>query len=710
MKKLNLFVLVVAVLFSFPVLENAKEKKTFVNLGSDHGLIKVNETMDFTAAQAKKERFIQARSRKEEKRMEHTSVSKSMMFQADKPNADNMTVDEGSVYFQPDFSGDTVITGLCQNTGTSSAVFVAVEYQLYNASGTSLGDDYSYAWGGTNAQLSSSGTFTNVLEPGDYGFFKIWTNIDYANVDEGESKSAWKITWYNYAYKYAGGQLAFDGDVYGAADYFGDLELYGLVKNSSSTYVTYFTQVAFAVFDLTDTKVVDVDFTYIDGSSYSYGTGTTDTAIYPYESQPFSNSFPQATYAGTSNTFGYAFEWDEARASSMPEQNPPFGFFATPIDGASVYSSIPVTGWALDDSGVEHVKIYRVQGYTETYIGDAILVEGARPDVAAKFPDYPNNTRAGWGYMLLTNFLPNGGNGTYQIRAIVTDGVGKTTTLGTKTIYCDNANAVKPFGAIDTPGQGGNASGDSFINWGWALTPQPDSIPTDGSTINVYVNGVSLGHPNYNNYRSDIAQFFPGLANSNGAAGYFKIDTTAYANGVHTIQWTARDTGNDTDGIGSRYFTISNTSGSSSSGKQTYKAKPTTPIHKPSQITALPDDYSLPVQVKHGYDEDVTANLAPVDENGMNHVVIPEMERVEIHLSDQLSHNSTYSGYLVIGERMMKLPVGSTLNPKTGVFSWIPGPGHLGPFHLVFVETAPDGTMTKKNMIIEIVPGGMKGS
>jgi hypothetical protein len=675
-----------------------------VNLGSDNGLVKVTKTMDHAAEQTKKERFIQARNRKEEKRMRHTSVSKSMMFQADKPNAGSMTVDEGSVYFQPDYSGDTVITGLCQNTGTSSAAFVNVAYQLRNSGGSLLGEDDSYAWGGSNAQLTGSGIFTNILEPGDYGFFKIWTDIDYANVDQEMSKSAWEITWYNYSYKTANAQLAFDGDVYGEADYFGDLEFSGLVKNSSSTYVTYFTKVAFAVFNLTDTKVVDVDFTYIDGSNYNYGSGTTDTAIYPYESQSFSNSFPQATYAGTSDTFLYAFEWDEARASSMPEKNPPFGFFATPIDGANVSSSIAVTGWALDDSGVDNVKIYRMQGNTENYIGDATLVEGARPDVAAQFPDYPNNTRAGWGYMLLTNFLPNGGNGTYQIRAIATDGVGKSTTLGTKTIYCDNANAVKPFGAIDTPTQGGTASGSNFINWGWVLTPQPDSIPTDGSTINVYVDGASIGHPNYNNYRADIAGFFPGLANSNGAAGYFMLDTTAYDNGVHTIQWTARDTGNDADGIGSRYFTISNT-GSSNSLKQTYKAKPGTAVPNPSQIKTLPNDSFLPVRVKHGYDEDIMVDLAPVDEQGMNRVVIREMERVEIHLSDQSSNDFTYSGYLVIGERLMKLPVGSTLNPKTGVFSWIPGPGYLGTFHLVFIETAPDGTMTKKNTIVEIVPG-----
>lgn len=39
---------------------------------------------------------------------------------------------------------------------------------------------------------------------------------------------------------------------------------------------------------------------------------------------------------------------------------------------------------------------------------------------------------------------------------------------------------------------------------------------------------------------------------------------------------------------------------------------------------------------------------------------------------------------------------------KTGAFSWIPGPGPLGKFHMVSIETAPDGTMTKKNTIVEI--------
>jgi uncharacterized protein (TIGR01370 family) len=241
----------------------------------------------------------------------------------------------------------------------------------------------------------------------------------------------------------------------------------------------------------------------------------------------------------------------------------PFGSFDTPLDGSTVRSSVAVTGWALDDVAVESVKIYRKgndPGNNLIYIGDAVLVEGARPDVQQAYPTYPMNHKAGWGYMMLTNFLPNGGNGIFTLYAIAKDVSGHTVTLGTKTITCDNANAVKPFGAIDAPAQGGTVSGSNFINWGWVLTPQPNSIPADGSTINVIVDGVNIGHPTYNVYRPDIATLFPGYANSNGAVGYFYLDTTQYEDGVHTIQWTVSNSMGTTEGIGSRYFVIRNNS------------------------------------------------------------------------------------------------------------------------------------------------------
>ena len=69
---------------------------------------------------------------------------------------------------------------------------------------------------------------------------------------------------------------------------------------------------------------------------------------------------------------------------------------------------------------------------------------------------------------------------------------------------------------------------------GWALTQNPYFIPMDASTITVFVDSLPAGHPTYNQYRSDIPSLFPGLANSNGAVGFFYLDTTMLADGLHT--------------------------------------------------------------------------------------------------------------------------------------------------------------------------------
>ncbi|MCP4216278.1 MAG: BACON domain-containing protein, partial [bacterium] len=190
--------------------------------------------------------------------------------------------------------------------------------------------------------------------------------------------------------------------------------------------------------------------------------------------------------------------------------SPPFGTFETPIHGSTIHSSVPFTGWALDDVEVDNVKLYREEDGDLKFIGDALFVEGARPDLEIAFPDYPNNARGGWGYMMLTNFLPGGGNGTYVIHAIAADSEGNETTLGKITVTCDNAAAVDPFGAIDTPAPGATITGTSYRNHGWVLTPLPNCIPTNGSTLSVYIDDIYLGHPDYNIPRSDIAGYFPG--------------------------------------------------------------------------------------------------------------------------------------------------------------------------------------------------------
>jgi hypothetical protein len=240
---------------------------------------------------------------------------------------------------------------------------------------------------------------------------------------------------------------------------------------------------------------------------------------------------------------------------------PPFGTVDTPADNSTGLSgAISVTGWALDDVGVARVRIYRdpVAGEAagpQVFIGNATLVDGARPDVQAAFPAFPYASRAGWGLQVLTNVLPKQGNGQFRFYAYADDVDGHTTLLGFKTVTIDNATAVLPFGTIDTPGQGDTVSG-VVVNFGWALSSA--LIPVDGSTIDVLIDGVESGHPVYNNFRSDIATLFPSFPNSNGAIGYFVLDTTRLSNGVHTIAWIVRDGNGGAQGIGSRFFTVAN--------------------------------------------------------------------------------------------------------------------------------------------------------
>lgn len=384
----------------------------------------------------------------------------------------------------------------------------------------------------------------------------------------------------------------------------------------------------------------------------------------------------------------------------------PFGFFDTPVEGAVVSGSVPVSGWALDNIEVMSVKIYRVQGSDRIYTGDAVFVEGARPDVETAYPDYPRNYRAGWGYMLLTHFLPDGGNGEVTLCAVAVDKEGNRVVLGTHTITCDNAHAVRPFGAIDTPPPGGTASGGEYGNLGWVLTPPPNKIPEDGHTISVWVNGVNLGNPVYNMYRPDIAFLFPGYANSNGAGARFDLDTTVYENGTHTICWTVLDSANNVEGIGSRYFTIKNT-GSAYRTSGIGAAAATCFLHPP-ETGDVPFDHSTPVEIIKGYGKDGKPQNVYPGENGEIRIRLRELERMVIRLQGRSPEKGVfrYTGCSLVGDESRPLPTGSTLDNQRGIFYWLPGPGFRGNYRFLFITEGANGVVHRRHISITILPYG----
>lgn len=390
--------------------------------------------------------------------------------------------------------------------------------------------------------------------------------------------------------------------------------------------------------------------------------------------------------------------------------NPPFGSLDTPLEGAAVYGSVPVTGWVLDDLGVYIVNIYRDpapgEGTDPVFIGNATRVEGARPDIMTAYPGYPDNSKAGWGYMLLTHFLPNKGNGQYTLYAKARDLEGNWTTLGKTRITCDNENAVEPFGAVDTPDQGATVTSLEYTNFGWALTPQPNTIPLDGSTIKVWVDGLPIGSPVYNRYREDIAEKFPGYNNTDGAVGYFKLNLKPYKDGVHTIAWSVRDDAGNVEGIGSRYFTVMARMGdSTSTSASTTTSGP--PVWA-EELAAMPETEIDGVQWQSGFrachDFEGIEGITGVAEKmswkkAFSTIVMRQCEPLKIRFGEDFKG---VDGGLMVGSRVMGLPPGSTLREDENAFYWLPGPASYGEHRLVFVGKSSSGNRVKKIVYVVI--------
>lgn len=430
--------------------------------------------------------------------------------------------------------------------------------------------------------------------------------------------------------------------------------------------------------------------------------------------------------------------------------------------------SFAMTGWALDDIGVSAVQIYRqctaaeagaspspcgpVSGYDPNtrlvFVGTATFISGARPDVEAAFPAYPNGHRAGWGFLVLTNMLPHiptgasaGGQGVFDFYVFAVDAEGGRTLLGRSTadatptrIFANNAAAAAPFGAIDFPAQGEVISG-TYNNFGWVLTPHSGvnaEMDINGGGMAVFVDGVPIGTPTYNLCRGsnavggtvppgvscndDISTLFASggyrnLLPGRGAIGLLTFNTATLANGLHSIAWGVTDSRGRSSGIGSRFFSVLN---GSADGMGDATAAFANAVGQEVGLRA--DDLrglglaTGALQARAGYDLFAPYALLGADAGGRRVVAAAEMDRVEFALPMPRSE-AAWDGYLVREGRLMPLPPGTSLDPSGGRFLWQTVPGWIGEHELLFVRQNVNGTRERLPVTVSfgriaVAPGG----
>jgi hypothetical protein len=233
------------------------------------------------------------------------------------------------------------------------------------------------------------------------------------------------------------------------------------------------------------------------------------------------------------------------------------------------------------------------------------------------------------------------------------------------------------------------------MNFGWVLARAPRRADPPNGTVTAFVDGAPIGSPGGWTARTDLTPLFPALQypGISRAAGVLAFDTTTLANGVHTISWLVTDNLGSAAGIGSRYFRVFNATSSSLTASLTASI-----AMNDSELAGAMADGSA-INARRGYASDTPFARHETDANGRVTLQAEELDRIELQ-----THGAT-EGFLVSGDTLRPLPIGSQLDPATGTFVWQPGVGFIGGYDLVFVRHE-GGHVVRQDVHIVLNPKG----
>jgi len=244
----------------------------------------------------------------------------------------------------------------------------------------------------------------------------------------------------------------------------------------------------------------------------------------------------------------------ERQALACPSQT--LGSIDVPVDGATVSGYVQVIGFALDGNLVSNVDVF-VDG---TAAANLVTTAGGaninlpRPDVIQFFPQYGGTAGQFPGYQ--TSFKASlFSNGSHTVFVRITDVNGCSFFLTSRTVIIDNALNQPPFGNVDFPQPDSGVSANGVLAVvGWAL----DDRTVDH--VDVFVDGLIERQAVTGVPRADVAANYPDNPDAIFAGFILNIDSTRYANGVHTVTVKAVDDQGQQGLLGTRRVQMFNNS------------------------------------------------------------------------------------------------------------------------------------------------------
>lgn len=247
-----------------------------------------------------------------------------------------------------------------------------------------------------------------------------------------------------------------------------------------------------------------------------------------------------------------------AAPAALAQPTVPFGSFGGQVGGGNGAAGVMrLAGWALDDDGVESVDI----------LVDGIVVGRAnygafRPNVAARYPGFPDADGAGFGFRLdTTRFL----NGLHTVNALVTSETGEKRFLNPLVFeFLNTTHNLVPFGHIEFPLEDQELYGTCDVNdpqrrltviSGWALDVGVERNDFGVGYVELVLDGSLLANSRvhcsyipalggftdcYGVRRMDIERVFPLIKDSPHSGFRFVLDigdliAFGYAEGHHVL-------------------------------------------------------------------------------------------------------------------------------------------------------------------------------
>jgi exo-beta-1,3-glucanase (GH17 family) len=212
---------------------------------------------------------------------------------------------------------------------------------------------------------------------------------------------------------------------------------------------------------------------------------------------------------------------------------PPTVNIDAPRPSATIFGTVNVGGWAIDNATRIGTLISSVQVSVDGAVLGNATYGVARPDVCGVLPGRPGCPNVGFNYALDTSTLSLGSH-VIRVTAIDTDGAPDSGYAEVAVMV-----AVPPLVHIDAPANGSIIFGTVNVG-GWAIDNNGSGSTAIGS-VRVAVDGAVLGNATYGVARPDVCGVLPGRPGCPNVGFNYALDTSTLSLGSHVIRVTAID-------------------------------------------------------------------------------------------------------------------------------------------------------------------------